>query len=147
MTGWRIGWMVVPDALVRAVDMLAQNFFVAPPTLPQFAALAAFDARAELDANVARYRRNRDILLKKLPTAGFDRFAPPDGAFYLYADVAHLTNDSDEFCKRMLDEAGVAAAPGTDFDPARGKRYLRFSFAGTEEEMEEASRRLIAWRR
>jgi aspartate/methionine/tyrosine aminotransferase len=147
MTGWRLGWMIVPPDLARTVEVLAQNLFISPPTLPQLAALSAFDARVELDANVARYRRNRDILLARLPEAGFDRFAPPDGAFYLYADVSALTNDSEEFCRRMLAETGVAATPGTDFDPYRGREYVRFSFAGTEAEMEEAARRLIAWRR
>jgi len=147
MTGWRLGWMVVPPDLARAVEVLSQNLFISPPTLPQLAAVAAFDAREELDANVARYRRNRDILLAELPRAGFTEFAPPDGAFYLYADVAHLTNDSEEFCRRMLVEAGVAATPGTDFDPTRGRAYVRFSFAGTEAEMEEAARRLRAWQR
>jgi aspartate/methionine/tyrosine aminotransferase len=115
--------------------------------LPQLAALAAFDAREELDANVARYRRNRDILLAELPRAGFRNFAPPDGAFYLYADVAHMTNDSEDFCRRMLAEVGVAATPGTDFDPTRGRAYVRFSFAGTEADMAEAARRLQTWRR
>lgn len=147
MTGWRLGWMVIPPDLSRTIEMLAQNLFISPPTLPQLAALAAFDASEELDANVARYRRNRDLLLEKLPKAGFERFASPDGAFYLYADVAHLTNDSEEFCRRMLAEAGVAATPGTDFDPGRGRAYVRFSFAGSEADMEEAARRLIAWRK
>lgn len=147
MTGWRLGWMIVPPDLLRSVEVLSQNLFISPPTLPQLAALAAFDAREELEGNVARYRRNRDILLGRLPQAGFRRFAAPDGAFYLYADVAHLTNDSEEFCRRMLAEAGVAATPGTDFDPLRGRAYVRFSFAGTEADMEEAARRLIAWRR
>jgi aspartate/methionine/tyrosine aminotransferase len=147
MTGWRLGWMVVPPDLARAVEVLAQNLFISPPTLPQLVAVGAFDARPELDANVARYRRNRDILLARLPAAGFTRFASPDGAFYLYADVADLTNDSEEFCRRMLAEAGVAATPGTDFDPARGHAYVRFCFAGTEVEMEEAARRLSVWRR
>lgn len=147
MTGWRLGWMVIPPDLSRTIEVLAQNLFISPPTLPQLAALAAFDASEELDANVARYRRNRDLLLARLPKAGFERFASPDGAFYLYADVAHLTNDSEEFCRRMLAEAGVAATPGTDFDPGRGRAYVRFSFAGTEADMEEAARRLIAWKR
>lgn len=147
MTGWRLGWMVVPPDLLRTVEVLAQNLFISPPTLPQLAAVAAFDARAELDANVARYRSNRDILLARLPQAGFERFASPDGAFYLYADVAHLTNDSEAFCRRMLAEAGVAATPGTDFDPGRGRAYVRFSFAGTGADMEEAARRLVAWKR
>ena len=147
MTGWRLGWMVIPPDLARTVEVLAQNLFISPPTLPQLAAIAAFEASAELDANVARYRRNRDLLLARLPQAGFRRFASPDGAFYLYADVAHLTDDSEEFCRRMLAEAGVAATPGTDFDPGRGRAYMRFSFAGTEADIEEAARRLIAWRR
>jgi aspartate/methionine/tyrosine aminotransferase len=147
MTGWRLGWMVVPPDLVRSVEVLAQNLFISPATLAQLAAVAAFDARAECDANVARYRANRDLLLARLPQAGFRDFASPDGAFYLYADVGHLTNDSAEFCRRMLAEAGVAATPGMDFDPARGHRFVRFSFAGTTAEMEEAARRLIAWRR
>jgi len=147
MTGWRLGWMVIPPDLARTVEVLAQNLFISPPTLPQLAALAAFEATEELDANVARYRRNRDLLLARLPKAGFERFASPDGAFYLYCDVANLTNDSEEFCRRMLAEAGVAATPGTDFDPQRGRAYMRFSFAGTEADMEEAARRLIAWKR
>jgi aspartate/methionine/tyrosine aminotransferase len=147
MTGWRLGWMVVPPDLVRPIEVLAQNLFISPPTLPQLAAVAAFGAEPELAANVARYRRNRDILLARLPQAGFSRFAAPDGAFYLYADVAQLTNDSEALCRRMLAEAGVAVTPGTDFDPTRGRAYVRFSFAGSEAEMEEAARRLIAWRR
>jgi aspartate/methionine/tyrosine aminotransferase len=146
MTGWRLGWMVLPNDLLRGVEVLAQNLFISPPTLAQVAAIAAFDAREELDANVRRYRDNRDLLLRELPAAGFDRFAPPDGAFYLYAEVAHLTNDSETFCRRMLDEAGVAATPGTDFDQGRGRVYVRFSFAGSTAEMAEAARRLKAWR-
>lgn len=146
MTGWRLGWMVVPEDCVRAVETLAQNLFISPPTLAQLAAVAAFDAREECDANVARYRRNRDLLVAELPKAGFREFAAPDGAFYLYADIGHMTNDSAEFCRRMLAEAGVAATPGTDFDPRRGARTVRFSFAGTTEDMQEAARRLIKWR-
>ncbi|MBL8836413.1 MAG: aminotransferase class I/II-fold pyridoxal phosphate-dependent enzyme [Alphaproteobacteria bacterium] len=147
MTGWRLGWMVVPPDLARSVEVLAQNLFISPPTLAQRAAIAAFDAAAECDANVASYRTNRDLLLARLPEAGFREFASPDGAFYLYADVGHMTNDSEEFCRRMLAEAGVAATPGTDFDPERGRRFVRFSFAGTTADMEEAARRLKAWRR
>jgi aspartate/methionine/tyrosine aminotransferase len=147
MTGWRLGWMIVPPDLLRAVEVLAQNLYISPPTLPQLAAVAAFDARDELDGNVARYRANRDLLLQALPEAGFTRFAPADGAFYLYADVAHMTNDSEAFCKRMLAETGVAATPGTDFDPGRGRHFVRFSYAGTTEDMLEAARRLKAWRR
>jgi aspartate/methionine/tyrosine aminotransferase len=146
MTGWRLGWMIVPPDLLRAVEVLAQNLYISPPTLAQVAALAAFDATVELDGNVARYKANRDLLLAALPQAGFTRFAPADGAFYLYADVAHLTNDSEEFCRRMLAETGVAATPGTDFDPGRGHAYLRFSFAGPTADMEEAVRRLKSWR-
>jgi aspartate/methionine/tyrosine aminotransferase len=147
MTGWRVGWLVVPQELVRPIERLAQNFFISVPTLSQHAALAAFDCRDELDGHVRRYRRNRDLLLAGLPEAGFDRFAPAEGAFYLYCDVAHLTNDSRDFCKRMLAEAGVAATPGTDFDPGRGRAFVRFSYAGTQADMVEAARRLKAWRR
>ena len=147
MTGWRLGWMVAPAGMLRAIECLAQNLFISPPALSQHAALAAFGCRDELDANVARYARNRALLLDELPKAGLARFAPADGAFYLYADVAHLTNDSAEFCRRMLREIGVACTPGTDFDPARGNATLRLSFAGTTETMAEAARRLKAWRR
>jgi aspartate/methionine/tyrosine aminotransferase len=147
MTGWRLGWMVVPEGLLRPMESLAQNLFISPPTLPQHAAIAVFDCRHELDANVHRYAENRALLLKRLPEAGFDLLTPPDGAFYLFADVGHLTNDSREFCRRMLAEAGVAATPGADFDTERGHRYLRFSFAGATADMEEAVRRLAAWRR
>ena len=147
MTGWRLGWMVVPPDMLRAVECLAQNLYISPPALSQHAAIAAFGCRAELDANVARYGENRALLLEELPKAGFTRFAPADGAFYLYADVAHLTNDSPEFCRRMLREIGVACTPGIDFDPTRGNASLRISFAGSTATMAEAARRLKAWRR
>jgi len=147
MTGWRLGWMIAPDQLLRQVESLSQNLFISPPTLPQHAALAVFDCRDELDANVRRYARNRELLLNGLPAAGFERLTPPDGAFYLFADVSRLTNDSRTFCSRMLAEAGVAATPGVDFDTGRGHGYLRFSFAGSTADMEEAVRRLTAWRR
>ena len=147
MTGWRVGWLVVPPELVRPIERLSQNFFISVPTLSQHVAIAAFECRSELDAHVRRYRVNRDLLLAGLPAAGLDRFAPAQGAFYLYADVAHLTNDSREFCGRMLQEAGVATTPGVDFDRARGSGTLRISFAGSTAEMEEAVRRLKAWRR
>ncbi len=146
MTGWRIGWLVVPPDLVRPIERLSQNFFISVPTLSQHAALAAFDCREELDGHVRRYRANRDLLMAGLPAAGFDRLMPAQGAFYLYADVSHLTNDSRDFCKRMLQEAGVATTPGIDFDRARGAGTLRISFAGSTAEMEEAVRRLKAWR-
>jgi len=145
MTGWRLGWMVVPAELARAIECLAQNLYISPPTLSQVAAVAAFDCKDELEANVARYSANRDLLLKKLPAAGFDHLAPAQGAFYIYADVSKLTNDSEEFCRRMLAETGVAATPGLDFDPARGRAFMRFSFAGATEDMDEAAERLAAW--
>ena len=147
MTGWRVGWLVVPTDLVRPIERLTQNFFISVPTLSQHAALAAFECREELDGHVRRYRANRDLLMAGLPAVGLDRLAPAQGAFYLYADVAHLTNDSRDFCKRMLAEAGVATTPGVDFDRARGAGTLRISFAGSNAEMEEAVRRLKAWRR
>jgi len=147
MTGWRVGWMVVPPDLVRPIERLAQNFVISVPTLSQHVALAAFDCRAELDGHVSRYRANRDLLMAGLPAAGLDRLTPAQGAFYLYADVSHLTNDSREFCRRMLREAGVAVTPGVDFDRARGAGTLRISFAGSLAEMEDAVRRLKAWKR
>jgi len=147
MTGWRLGWMVVPDDLLRAVECLAQNMFISPPTLSQHAAVAVFDCKDELNANVARYARNREVLLAELPGAGFDRLAPADGAFYLYADVSRYTNDSQAFCKRILAETGIACTPGVDFDPAEGHRSLRFSFAGATTDMIEAARRLAVWRK
>jgi aspartate/methionine/tyrosine aminotransferase len=146
MTGWRVGWLVVPPDLVRPIERLSQNFFISVPTLSQHAAIAAFDCREELDGHVRRYGANRDLLLAGLPAAGLDRLTPAQGAFYLYADVSHLTNDSRDFCKRMLREAGVATTPGVDFDRARGAGTLRISFAGSTAEMEEAVRRLKAWR-
>ena len=147
MTGWRLGWMVVPEDLLRSIESLAQNLFISPPTLSQRAALATFDCYDELDANVARYARNRELLLEALPKAGFDRLAPADGAFYIYADVSAMTNDSEDFCRHMLQELGVAVTPGIDFDPGRGNTFVRFSFAGSTEDMAEAARRLQDWRR
>ena len=147
MTGWRLGWMVVTDDLLRAIECLAQNLFISPPTLSQLAAQAVFDCKEELNANVARYARNRDLLLTELPAAGFDKLAPADGAFYLYADVSRFTNDSQAFCQRILAETGIACTPGVDFDPLSGHRCVRFSFAGSTEDMAEAARRLKAWRK
>ncbi len=147
MTGWRLGWMVVPENLLRPVECLAQNLFVSPPSLSQHAAIAAFDSHDELTENVARYARNRQILLDRLPKAGFERLAPADGAFYIYADVAAMTNDSPDFCRRMLAEAHVAATPGVDFDPFSGHKFVRFSFAGSEADMVAACDRLDRWRR
>ena len=145
MTGWRLGWMVVPEELVRSIEVLAQNLAISAPALSQYAALAAFDSSSELDAKVDGYARNRDLLLRELPLAGFDKIAPADGAFYIFADVTKLTNDSMEFCRRMLDEIGVATTPGVDFDPDRGHAYIRFSFAGDYEGVAEAVSRIKAW--
>jgi aspartate/methionine/tyrosine aminotransferase len=145
MTGWRIGWMVVPQHLVRGVERLAQNLYISPPGIAQVAALGAFDATEELEANRRVYAANRELLLKELPKAGFTNFAPPDGAFYLYCDVSHMTEDAAGLARRMLDEAGVAVTPGVDFDEARGNRFLRFSYARTTTDMAEAARRLVAW--
>lgn len=147
MTGWRLGWMVVPDCLLRSVECLAQNLFISPPTLSQHAAEAVFDCKDILDANVARYAENRRLLLEQLPQAGFVELAAADGAFYIYADVSSMTDDSEVFCRRMLEETGVASTPGLDFDPVRGCRFVRFSFGGSREDISEAARRLIAWRR
>ncbi len=146
MTGWRIGWMVLPEDLQRPVECLAQNLFISPPHIAQVAAEAALDCAEELDANVARYRRSRDLLLRGLPGAGFERMCPAEGAFYLYADVGERTNDSRDFCARMLAEAGVAASPGVDFDRTRGHRFVRFSYCGPEADMAMAAERLAAWR-
>ncbi|RED51996.1 pyridoxal phosphate-dependent aminotransferase [Aestuariispira insulae] len=145
MTGWRLGWMVVPDGLMRSVESLAQNLFISPPTLSQVAAVAAFDCEEELQANVANYARSREMLLNELPGMGFDRLAPSDGAFYVYADVANLTNDSQTFCRRILNETGVAVTPGLDFDSGRGHHTMRFSFAGSPDEIHGAIKALKGW--
>ena len=145
MTGWRVGWAIVPERLVRPVERLAQNLYISPPYLSQVAALAAFDATEELDAVKAGYARARDLLLNGLPGLRFGTIHPADGAFYLYADVAGFTNDSVAWCRRMLDEAGVAVTPGLDFDPVDGAHHVRFSFAGGEEVCREAVRRLRGW--
>ncbi len=146
MTGWRLGWMVVPEDLLRPIECLAQNLFISAPSLSQYAAVAAFDCTDELDGHVVRYGRNRALLLDELPKAGFHKLASADGAFYIYADVGQMTNNSQEFCQRMLAETGVAVTPGVDFDPSRGNRYVRFSFAGSSEDMAAAARLLRDWR-
>jgi aspartate/methionine/tyrosine aminotransferase len=143
MTGWRLGWMVIPEDLMRAVECLAQNLFISAPTLSQIGGVAAFDCEDELSANIMKYKANRDLLLAKLPKAGFDRLAPVDGAFYIYADVTELTNDSLSFCRRILNETGVAIASGVDFDPDRGHRFVRFSFAESGEQVAGAAEALI----
>jgi len=145
MTGWRLGWMVLPPDLARSVECLAQNFYISPPALSQLAAVPVFGCRAELDAHVARYRHNRDRLIEMMRGAGLTRFAPAEGAFYLYVDVSALTRDSVEFCKRMLDETGVATTPGRDFDPIHGDKWLRLSFAGSTQDIDEACSRLALW--
>src|SRR5204863_4224570 len=145
MTGWRLGWMVVPPDLARSVECLAQNFYISPPALSQLAALPVFGCRAELDGHVARYRANRDRLIETMRQAGLTRFAPAEGAFYLYVDVSDLTRDSVEFCRRLLAETGVAVTPGRDFDPLHGDSWIRLSFAGSTEDIAEASRRLATW--
>ncbi|TQF76639.1 aminotransferase class I/II-fold pyridoxal phosphate-dependent enzyme [Elioraea sp. Yellowstone] len=145
MTGWRVGWMVLPEDLTRPVERLAQNLFISAPGISQVAALAAFDADDELRGHVARYAANRALLLDALPKAGIDRLAPAEGAFYLYADVGHLTNDSAAWCARMLAEIAVAATPGVDFDRRRGHRTVRFSFCGTTDDMAEAAERIRRW--
>ncbi len=145
MTGWRLGWMVLPEDLVRPVERLAQNLFISPPTLSQHAAVAAFDASVELDANVARYATNREVLLDGLGKVGLDHFASPDGAFYFYIDVSHLTEDSQELCRIWLDELGVACTPGIDFDPVNGHRYVRLSYSESTADIIEATRRISQW--
>lgn len=147
MTGWRLGWMLLPERLRTGVGALTGNFTICPPTPAQFAAIAAFepDSYAEVDAHVTRYRTNRDLLLAGLTELGVDRLAPADGAFYAYADVSRFTDDSMEFCRRLLAETGLAIAPGIDFDPIDGNRFVRLSFAGSTEDVREALRRLADW--
>jgi aspartate/methionine/tyrosine aminotransferase len=147
MTGWRIGWMVVPDPIVRTVERLQQNLAISVPTLSQIAAEAAFNGREEMEEVKRGYIENRRILIEGLPKAGFDRFLPADGAFYLYADISRFSADSLDFTKKMLQEAHVAATPGIDFDPARGNHYIRFSYAGSADDMGEAVKRLARWLR
>ena len=145
MTGWRIGWMVVPEPLVRTVDRLHGNLAISVPTLAQIAAEAAFDGREEMEAVKHGYEENRRILTEGLPRAGLDQFLPVDGAFYLYANIARFSNDSLDFAKRLLNEAGVAATPGIDFDPIDGRHFLRFCYAGSAAEMHEAVERIGTW--
>ena len=146
MTGWRVGWMIVPPELVRVVERLAQNLFIAAPAIAQVAALGAFDGFEELEENRRIYAKNRELLLNELPRAGFTKIAPADGAFYLYADVSDLTSDSPAYARRILDEAGIAVTPGVDFDAERGASFLRFSYSGSTANMAEAAKRLRDWR-
>lgn len=145
MAPWRLGWLVMPEERIAAVRARMGNLFLTPPSLSQHVALAAFDCREELEAHVHVYRRNRDLLLAALPSWGLKHIAPPDGAFYIYADIGHLTHDSLGFCLKMLEETGVATATGIDFDPVLGARFMRFSFAVSTDRIEEAVRRLTPW--
>ncbi len=145
MTGWRVGWLVVPEDLVRPIDRLQQNLAISVPTLSQIAAQAAFDGRAEMEEVKHGYERNRRILVEGLPRAGLEKFLPVDGAFYLYADVSHYTNDSFDFAKRLLEQAGVAVTPGVDFDPFEGSKFIRLCYAGSESEMHKAIGRIGGW--
>lgn len=145
MTGWRLGWAVVPEDLLEPLTRLAQNLFIAPSAIAQHAALAALRADAELDERVARYRRNRDRLRAALARGGLDRVAPPDGAFYLWVDVRDRGEPATRLCRRLLEETGVAITPGTDFDRERGEGWVRLSFAGAEAEVGAAADRLAAW--
>lgn len=145
MTGWRIGWLVLPERLVPRIEALHGSLQISAPTLSQLAGLAALDADAELGPRVAGYKRNRDALLAALPRWGITRFAPPDGAFYLYADIGDFSDDSVAFCKRILDETGVVLSPGVDFDTAEGRHYLRFSFCMDAAIIDDAIARLEPW--
>ncbi len=145
MTGWRVGWMVVPEILVRPIERLQQNLSISVPALSQIAAEAAFDGAAEMEEIKHGYQENRRILIEGLPKAGLTRFLPADGAFYLYADVSDFTSDSFEFAKQMLEQAHVAATPGLDFDPIHGRSFVRFSYARSPEEMREAVDRIADW--
>ncbi|WP_408589028.1 aminotransferase class I/II-fold pyridoxal phosphate-dependent enzyme [Novosphingobium sp.] len=145
MPGWRLGWLVVPPELAEQARARMGNLFLTPPVLAQHAALVAFDCADELESHVATYARNRELLLAELPRWGLGGIAPPDGAFYIYADIGHLTDDSLAFCLKMVEETGVASAPGVDFDPVEGHRFIRFSFAVSTALIEEAIERLRPW--
>lgn len=148
MTGWRLGWLLLPDALRRPAELLQGNLAICAPAVSQAAALAAFtaEAKSELDGHVARYARNRELLLHRLPELGITTFAPPDGAFYAWCDVSHLSDDSRRWCAEVLDATGVALAPGIDFDTAHGHRMMRLSFCGDTADLNEALDRLVAYR-
>ena len=145
MTGWRIGWMVAPEPLIRPIDRLQGNLAISVPTLSQIAAEAAFDGRAEMEGVKHGYEENRRILLAGLPRAGFEKILPVDGAFYLYADVSRFSDDSFDFAQRMLAQTHVAVTPGVDFDPLRGRHFIRFCYAGAAADMQEAVERIAAW--
>lgn len=145
MAGWRLGWVVVPPELIDTARARMGNLFLTPPSLAQHAGLVAFDCRDELEGHVETYARNRALLLEALPSLGLQKIAPPDGAFYLYADIGHLTNDSLSFCEQLLLDTGVATAPGLDFDPVDGHRFMRFSFAVSTDRIEDAIARMRPW--
>jgi len=142
MAGWRLGWLILPEEEVQQARARMGNMFLTPPTLSQFAGLAAMDCEEELEANIDVYRANRELMLEALPAMGLRSIAPPDGAFYIYADIGHLTNDSMAFCETLVRETGVATAPGVDFDPVNGNRFIRFSFAVSTPEIEDALARM-----
>ncbi len=144
MTGWRLGWMVMPEDLIQPIERLMQNLFISPPTLSQLSGVAAFNCREELDTNVAHYAINRELLLRELPKAGFEHLAPSDGAFYIYANVDHLTDNSEVYCRELLNRTGVAVTPGIDFDPQQGSRYVRFSYSEGRDVIAGAIRALMA---
>ncbi|GAB7551931.1 aminotransferase class I/II-fold pyridoxal phosphate-dependent enzyme [Novosphingobium sp. 11B] len=145
MAGWRLGWLVVPSRLIEAARARIANLFLTPPVLAQHAGLVAFDCTEELEGHHANYARNRELLLAALPRLGLQRIAPPDGAFYIWADIGHLTNDSFAFCRQLLADTGVATAPGIDFDPVDGNRFIRLSFAVSTLEIEDAIERMVPW--
>ncbi len=145
MAGWRLGWLVVPPHLVDPARARIANLFLTPPVLAQHAGLVAFDCTEELEGHHANYARNRELLLAALPRLGLQRIAPPDGAFYIWADIGHLTNDSFAFCRQLLADTAVATAPGVDFDPVDGNRFIRFSFAVSTAEIEDAIERMVPW--
>lgn len=145
MVGWRLGWLLVPREQLSRARALMGNLFLTAPSLSQHAALVALDCRDELEGHVATYARNRELLLAALPELGLNRIAPPDGAFYIYANIGHLTNDSLDFCQALLRDTGVATAPGVDFDPVEGHRFMRLSFAVSTPEVQEAIARMTPW--
>ncbi len=145
MTGWRVGWMVLPQEIVRSIDRLQGNLAISVPTISQIAAAAAFDGRAEMESVKHGYEENRSILLGSLPGIGIEKILPVDGAFYLYADVSNFCSDSFDFAKRMLAETHVAVTPGVDFDPVHGRQFIRLCYAGSSAEMHEAVERIGSW--
>jgi len=147
LTGWRLGWMVVPEDLREVTTALAQNLFISPPTLAQYVGIASLQDTSEVESYVVEYKKNRDLLLAELPKLGFGPLSKAEGGFYIYADVAPLTNDSEAFCRQLLNDTGVAMTPGADFDPIRGHRYVRISFAGSHESIVRAVEKLKEWKR